>query len=328
MTSRSIQGRRMHGVLRLLALVLWLTGLMQMPPAGAADKPILSHWMTLSGARMSPRTMPQPMLGALRKPDPIGYVAWLAPAAVAARGNFIFVADAARRQIFRYDLGQQTMTVLADYPSGNITGIDVASDLSLYVADSGVRQIMHFSWDGRVLPPIGQGADIEQAVAVVVDDIKGRVLVADAMGNRVLNFNRLGYLQSAFEPLQARSIAAMAQGPDGVYLVDRLSRQVVVTGLDGSDRYTFGEGRLRDPAAIAVDRFNRVFVSDSFDNTIKVFQHGDQIGSFGGTGPAQAQFNRITSLWLEQNMLYVSDSVNARIQIFRIEPPAEKKANP
>jgi hypothetical protein len=45
------------------------------------------------------------------------------------------------------------------------------------------------------------------------------------------------------------------------------------------------------------------------------------LSSFAGGGGVPPSFNRIAGLWLEQNMLYVADSVHARIQIFRIASP-------
>ena len=50
-----------------------------------------------------------------------------------------------------------------------------------------------------------------------------------------------------------------------------------------------------------------------FDNTTKVYKNGQLAASFGGSGATPASFNRITSLWLEQNLLYVTDSLNRRV---------------
>lgn len=78
------------------------------------------------------------------------------------------------------------------------------------------------------------------------------------------------------------------------------------------------------PTAVAMDRFNRVFVSDNFDNTRKVYEQGQLVTSVGGSGAIPASFNQITSLWIDLNMLYVVDRLNARIQTFHVAPPAVK----
>jgi DNA-binding beta-propeller fold protein YncE len=288
----------------------------------AGKQSLLTHWSTVTGARVS--ALPDPLSPFARKPDFSGNLQWISPTAVAARGNYVFVADAGRRKIFRYDAAQQSMTSLADYASGAMGNIAIASDLSLYVADIGSQKVLHYAVDGRLLRSFDNALEIARPVAVLVDASNGEVLVADSLRNHVVVFNSLGRVLSVLRSDESRSTEAMASGPDGLYLADRVGRKIVVIGRDGRDRYTLGSGILKMPGVVAVDRFNRVFVSDSFDNTIKVFEDGKLLTSFVGGGGVPPSFNRITGLWLEQNMLYVADSLHARIQIFRIAPPLKK----
>ena len=294
----------------------------QRPDVDGGKPPLFTHWSTLTGARVSAR--PDPLSTVARRLDFSGNLQWISPAAVAARGNYIYVADSGRRQIFRYDSAQQIMTPFADYADGGMGNIAVASDLSLYVADINTQKVWHFSVNGSPPRTFANALEIARPVAVLVDPSNGEVLVADSLLNHVVVFNSLGRVLSVLRSDEGRSIEAMASGPDGLYLVDRVGRKIVVIGRDGRDRYTLGAGTLKLPGAIAVDRFNRVFVSDSFDNTIKVYENGKLLVSFSGGGAVPASFNRITSLWLEQNMLYVADSLHARVQEFRIAPPQRK----
>lgn len=307
----------------IVAALLLLHAAAQAADGAENNPPLLTPWVTLSGARITAR--PKPLSALPHKQDFAAYLPWLSPTAVAARGNYVYVVDGGRRQIFLYDLAQQTMTPFAEYSAGAVSGITVAPDMSLYVADIYAQQVLHFSVDGRLLRTFGNDMEVARPVAVLLDEPSGRILVADSLYNHVVVFNSLGRVLSVLQSSEGRSIEAMARGPDGLYLLDRLSQQVVVIGLDGADRYKLGNGTLKNPGAIAVDRFNRVFVSDSFDNTIKIYEHGQLVASFGGSGATSASFNRITSLWLEQNMLYVADSLNARIQTFRVASPGVKK---
>lgn len=311
------------GLIVLAAILLSNQGIAQSADGVARPQSLLSPWTALTGARIASRLnsfSAQP-----RIPGFVGYLPWLSPTAVAVRGNIVYVVDSGRRQIFQYDLEQQNMTPFADYSAGAVSGITVAPDLSLYVADINARKILHFSVDGRLLRTFGNDLEVARPVAVLLDEHSGNLLVADSLYNHVVVFNSLGRVLSVLQSSEGRSIEAMASGPDGLYLVDRLSKQVVVIGPNGADRYVLGRGTLKNPGAIAVDRFNRVFVSDSFDNTIKIYEHGQLAASFGGSGATPAAFNRITSLWLEQNMLYVADSLNVRIQIFRVAAPGMKE---
>ena len=70
-----------------------------------------------------------------------------------------------------------------------------------------------------------------------MEAITSRALLLAGVGRAVKHaglvvFNSLGRVLSALRSREGRSIEAMAHGPDGLYLVDRLSRQVVVIRVD------------------------------------------------------------------------------------------------
>lgn len=319
-----------HASLKLRACMALVGCLALFGCAGGAtgdsprERPLLTPAQPLSGARLN--TQQASLFGA--QPRGSGYVAFQAPMAVVARNHVLYIADARHRQIFRYDPAQLTMTRFTDYNAAGLAGMAVAPDMSLYVADTVTRHVLHFSWDGKLLRSFGQESALHRPAAVVVEDATGQLLVADSLYNHVVVFNSLGRALATLRSLEAHSIETMARGPDGLYLVDRLTRQVVVMDMDGVDRYVIGNGTLNDPRAIAVDRFNRVFVSDDFDNTIKVYEHQELVETVGGFGGGPASFNRITNLSLDQNTLYVADSLNARIQIFHVAPPRERRRLP
>lgn len=309
-----------RGLTWLVAILLCAAAAAQAPVGSVKHPALLTPWTTLSGAFIA--AAPDPLSTLAHKPQFSGYLTWLSPTAVAARGNYVYVVDGGRRQIFRYDLAHQSMTPFADYAGAAVTAIALAPDLSLYVADSQARQVLHFSVDGRLLQRFYNEFELARPVAAWRDEASGNLWVADSLYKHVVLFNSLGRVLSVLRSNQARSIEAMVPGPDGLYLLDRLGRQVVVIGHDGTDRYTLGQGTLKMPGAIAVDRFNRVFVSDSFDNTLKVYELGQLVSSIGGSAGTPASFNQITGLWIDQNMLYVVDRLNARIQTFQVAPPA------
>lgn len=287
--------------------------------ASVAAQALLTHWSSLTGARMENPAQAQST--SPHGQSQTGFLAWQVPTSVAAYGNYLYVADGGRRQIFRYDLTLQTMTSFAGYPSGGVAGIAVAPDLSLYVVDSVSREVLHFTVDGRLLQTFRNDMELIRPVAVVLDQFGRKVWVADSPRSQVVAFSSLGRVLSTLRSNDVRSIEAMAVGPDGLYLVDRVSRQLVVIGSDGAVRYTLGKDTLKMPGAIAVDRYNRVFVSDVFDNAIKVFSQGQLIASLGSRGAFPASFSRITGLSIDRDMLYVVDSLNARIHVFQIMPP-------
>ena len=299
----------------LALLCLLGTGSANGADSAPAPRPLVSRPQVLTGAQLTvePTSIFQQPRAAIT-----GYLPSISPVAAVARNNILYVVDAVHRQVFRYDQAKLSMVRFADTASGTASSLTVGPDLSLYVAEVGTGEVMHYSWDGRPLPSFRHETALRQPVGVVVDDAGGQVFIADSLYNHVVVFNGLGRALAILRPEEAQSIESMARGPEGLYLADRLGRQVVVMALDGTDLYAFGNDVLKMPHAIAVDRFNRVYVSDDFDNTIKVFQDRELLATIGGSGASPASFNRIAFLSLDRNTLYVADSLNGRIQSFQL----------
>lgn len=259
-----------------------------------------------------------------------GYITLRRPTAISARGNDIYLLDAGLRRIFRYDSFQQTLTPFATTLSVAAgMSIYAAPDMSVYVTDPAHEQVLHFTWDGTPLPPLISRGNLARPVSVVVDEYNGQVLVADGLFDRIIAFDRLGMPLSVFKPQQVLSISAMAAGPDGIYVVDRLAKRIVVLGWDGTFRYALGADTLSEPGAIAVSRDNLVFISDNFNHTIRIYRGQRQKGNnlvlankIGSVGGASGNFNGIGGLAVTDELLYVADSLNARVQIMLIDPRA------
>jgi DNA-binding beta-propeller fold protein YncE len=289
---------------------------------------ILQPWTEITGAQAG--TLPQGLPAQMNSPHGADYIALRRPAAMSARGNDIYLLDAGLRRIFRYDNFQQTLTPFATTLSVEAgMSIYAAPDMSVYVTDPAHERVLHFNWDGTPLPPLVSRGNLARPVSVVVDELNGQVLVADSLFDRIIAFDSLGMTLSVFKPQQVLSIAAMATGPDGIYVVDRLAKQIVVLGWDGTFRYAFGADALSEPGAIAVGRDNLVFISDNFDYTIRVYRGQRTKGKnfvladkIGGVGVAPGSFNGIGGLATADDLLYVADSLNARVQIMLINPRA------
>ncbi|MHB1291045.1 MAG: NHL repeat-containing protein [Sulfuricella sp.] len=283
-----------------------------------AHRELLQPWIDLTGANSG-------ALGGLpsaAQRGGAGYVTLRHPTAVSARGNDVYLVDAGLRRIFRYGRAEQTLAPFTSLAADAGMSIYAAPDLSVYITDPARGQVLHFAWDGAPLPPLSSPGNLGRPIAVTWDEGSGQLLVADGLYDQIVAFNNLGRPLSVIKPQRVRAIAAMAQGPDGIYVVDRLARQVVVLGPDGAYRYAFGAGTLADPKAIAVDRGNLVFVGDNFDQTVKVYRGGQLVATAGGAGAAPGRFNGIAGLAVDGGLLYAADSLNARVQIMLITPQA------
>lgn len=289
----------------------------------ASSHVLLQRLMDLTGAQTGTSRMGMPGSG---------YITLRRPTAMSARDNEVYLVDAGLNRIFRYSRFQQTLTPFTNLSANADMTIYAAPDRSVYIADPNRAEVLHFTWDGTQLPSFVSPGNLARPVSVAVDESSGQLLVADGLFDQFIIFNSLGRTLSVVRPQQALAIAAMTAGPDGIYVADRVDRRVVVLGWNGTVLYTLGATDLGMPVSIAVSRDNLVFVGDNFDQTVKVYRghkaegngqvmdggNGTLVAKAGGVGAAPGSFNGIAGLAVDGGLLYVTDSLNARVQIMLI----------
>ncbi|MAE60749.1 MAG: hypothetical protein CMJ49_05260 [Planctomycetaceae bacterium] len=150
----------------------------------------------------------------------------------------------------------------------------------LFVADSNAQLIHVFDLDSRAYDqwkPAGHTVTFAQPVGIAFDP-SGRIIVADSVAQELLIFDRTGSL------------------------TDRV-----------------GHGVLQRPTGVAVDpTTGRLLVADAGAHQILVFsRQGNLLRRLGEQGTELGQFNYPTHVALDpQRQLYVTDSLNFRIQHF------------
>ena len=259
------------------------------------------------------------------------------PVAVAVRDHDVYIVDAGAERLYRFDDFTKRMTEVKDLRgvvTGDVPDIYVAADRSYYLADAGGRRVLHFDRNGRLVQTFKDSLNLARPVAVSVDEATGDVYVADGLFDHIMVFNSAGdpwrmMGDRGQEDGEFLNITGMTRGPDGVYVTARLGKRGQVLDQDtGKFLYAFDDDTVVFPNGIAVDNSNdRAYVSDFFDNSIKIFEHGHLLATVGGTGASPGRFKGIADVTTDSGFLYVADSLNGRIQVFRITagtPSAEK----
>ena len=255
-------------------------------------------------------------------------VTLLNPVAVGGVKDQMLIVDAGARAIYRYNLTTKAIQNLAQAGGqfiGEPSGIAVESDLSFYVADPVGKQVLYFDANGNFVRRFADAANLARPIGVAVDEVRGQVFVADGSYSHIVIFSKTGQAMSAIGsrgrgPGKFGIITAIAKGKDSLFVADRLQLPLQEIDLTtGAFRFSVGQGQIVWPTALVVDKQNRIFASDRTDNTIKIFDDIRLIAAIGGTGYAPGRFRQVTGMWLsDQNMLYVADSLNHRVQVFRV----------
>jgi len=232
----------------------------------------------------------------------------------------LYVRKDVAAQIWNYGVGPSEAPIVEDpYEAGTVIltadrifGADLYPPLGLnapraivagpnedlYVADSRNHRILHIAADGSLLQEWGTFAD-------------------QATGDAPIGtFN---------EPW------GVAVGPDGsVYVSDTWNHRVQKFAEDGSPIKMWGQygqplaeipeskGSFWGPRGIAVDSQGRVFVADTGNKRIVVFdEDGNYITEFGTAGFDPGQFDEPVSVAVSNDgTVYVTDTWNQRIQSF------------
>ncbi len=173
--------------------------------------------------------------------------------------------------------------------------IAIASDGTLYVADSRNHRILHLDQEGNLLHAWG---------TFEASDFAANVIASEG------NFN---------EPW------GLDVGPDGsVYVADTWNHRIQKFTADGQFLATWGQFGAAEspyhfwgPRGVAVDAQGRVFITDTGNKRIIIFDsEGNNLASFGGAGLGVGQFDEPVGIEVDNlGRLFVADTWNKRIQI-------------
>lgn len=286
------------------------------------DSQLLTPWLSIDGGwRLGPSTRP------FAAPATGPRLAFVQPVGVAARGDMLLVADAGARTLWRLDRTRDAMAAFAPFSGAGAQGasMHIGADFHVWVALPAEHMVVQYDPSGRVVSRWRDEVLISRPVAVAVPEERGVVLIGDGASTEVVAFDPLGRAMRKLGSGRVhalQSIAAMESGPRGLYVLDRLAQQVVVLGPAGQVVEVVGENHLVQPRAMAVDRAGRVFVADDADQLIKVFRGTSLLGALGGRGRGPGRFGRIEAMAVDGNLLYVADSLNARVQVLMVAPPS------
>lgn len=212
--------------------------------------------------------------------------------------------------------------------AGQLTGEDNYADAS-QEGRSRMRRVLEWvaGLDGSAQAP--EGLLRPQAGTT---DAAGRILVTDSSRQAVVVFDPAGGLdvwEQASGLVRFASPVGIAAAPDGqVFVADAQLGYVVRLSREGKPVAVIGQGALQRPTGIAYDAAGgKLYVVDTHAHDIKVFAaDGAPLPTIGRRGEGDGEFNYPTHVALVRGELYVTDTMNSRVQVLAADSGAYRRS--
>lgn len=249
----------------------------------------------------------------------------------------LYIVDmSARIQVFTPDgqflRGWQT----PEHVRGRPTGLSIARDGRVLVADTHYYRVLIYSADGKLLKTMGgtrgPGPGEFGLVTDIVDDAEGNLYVAEyGQFDRIQKFNRDGkFLQQwgghGSKPGQfVRPQKLAFDAEQHLWVTDACNHRIQVFDTSGKLLRCWGQqggglGQLKYPYDLALDGQGHVYVCEFGNHRVQKFTlDGKSLGAWGHSGRKSGElFNPWALAYDSRGRLHVLDTGNHRVQRIRM----------
>jgi DNA-binding beta-propeller fold protein YncE len=236
----------------------------------------------------------------------------------------VYVADTFGGVIHAYDIAR------GDHATINVKGqslVGIAAGAGrLFVTDSAAGSVMGLDLKGRTLWSLGRKFGLGRPTGITWGG--DRLYVVDTLHHCVFMVSPAGAYLGAFGmhgngPGQFNFPTNIARGADGrLYVTDTLNFRVQAFDEEGRFLGMFGTlgdgaGDFDKPKGVATDSAGHVYVVEGMNDVVQIFDtSGRLLLVFGGSGAGEGQLWLPTGITIVDDMVYVADSANRRVQVF------------
>ena len=258
---------------------------------------------------------------------------------VDAMNGHVYVADYANHRIQVFDTKGNYITKWGTYGEGNgqihkASALTVLPSGKIYLSDQFNYRIQLFTANGTFVTTWGtkgegDGQFLHPHVPAV--DSEGNVYVSDRDLANIQKFTSGGKFiikwaeEGSYDGQLSKPESVVVDSKDNVYVADYGNHRIQKFTKDGNfilkwGSKGIGDGEFNGPAGLSIDKNDNIYVTDKNNNRIQVFTaNGTFLTKFGSQGNATSQFILPEGIGVDMKtgLVYVADTGNFRIQVFR-----------
>jgi len=248
----------------------------------------------------------------------------------------LYIVDkTARVQRFGFDGKPQLQWRMPEFENGKPTGLSVAPDGTVFVADTHYYRVIAYDPEGNEIFRFGQYGEGPGEFIYTTDIAFGpddrlyvgeygghdRIQVFDAGGGYLFEFGSFGSEDGQFDRPQA-----IVFGPDRreLFIADACNHRIVVVDPDGNWLRSFGgpgaaPGQLHYPYGLTIMPDGLLYVTEFGNARIQRFtRDGQPRGVFGRLGAGDGELKDPWAMAGTSKEMFVLDSRNNRVQVSRV----------
>ena len=196
-----------------------------------------------------------------------------------------------------------------------------------YISDTSNHRILVLDYNGNLLLTFGDvpqgdwsGLKFPYGLTVVED----RIFVADAGTMKLTSFDLEGNFVDFFAEDVLKKPINIVYKENQFFITDVVRQQIVIVDRSGNEVHSFGHygkegapGELNYPNGLAVDDNGRIYVADTNNSRIQIFdKEGNYLiswrGDDGSSGGIAAPMNLSLG---KNNSLYITDPITNRVLV-------------
>lgn len=251
----------------------------------------------------------------------------------------ILVTDTVSAALIRFDREQERMDVFGTRGMIRLKsplGLAMGPDDTAYVADAGLRQVVAYDPEGKLVGVYGRQGELTNPTDSALSPDGRKLYVADSKSHQIVVFDTATAEQVATigrrgeGPGEFNFPTSLAFGPEGnLFVVDQINSRVQVLDPEGEYVDEFGAlgvgfGNFVRPKDIAIDEVGFIYITDNAFNNVQLFDLDFSLLTFvgqGGRGPGR--FHGASGIAVRGEEFAVVDQLGHRLQIFRFVVPKD-----